>query len=56
MPPASQVVGKQTTTLLPLEVLQNPPSAEHGIDATTVDEYRLWACDLLQQATIMLRL
>uniref|UniRef100_A0A8C7R543 Cyclin-L1 n=1 Tax=Oncorhynchus mykiss TaxID=8022 RepID=A0A8C7R543_ONCMY len=42
--------------LLPLERLQQSPSAEHGLSADTEEQLRMRGCELIQAAGILLRL
>lgn len=42
--------------LLPLERLQQSPSAEHGLSADTEEQLRMRSCELIQAAGILLRL
>lgn len=56
LPPASAVVGQEEAPVFPLSKLQAPPSAADGMEVDEIDAYRHWSMDLVQEATIMLRL
>lgn len=43
------------TIILPRDILDNPPSGEHDVDWETESGHRIWGCELLQEAGILLR-
>lgn len=43
------------TIILPRDILENPPSGEHEVDWETESAHRIWGCELLQEAGILLR-
>ena len=43
------------TIILPFDILDNPPSGEHEVDWETECAHRIWGCELLQEAGILLR-
>lgn len=43
------------TIILPRDILDNPPSGEHEVDWETESSHRIWGCELLQEAGILLR-
>ncbi|CAM9617749.1 unnamed protein product [Ectocarpus sp. 6 AP-2014] len=44
------------TIILPRDILDNPPSGEHEVDWETESSHRIWGCELLQEAGVLLRL
>lgn len=43
------------TIILPREILDKPPSAEYGVEWETESSHRIWGCELLQEAGVLLR-
>lgn len=43
------------TIILPRDILDNPPSGEHEVDWETESSHRIWGCELLQEAGVLLR-
>lgn len=43
------------TIILPFDILDNPPSGEHEVDWEAECAHRIWGCELLQEAGILLR-
>lgn len=43
------------TIILPPDVLDNPPSGENDMDWDAESAHRIWGCELLQEAGILLR-
>ncbi len=56
LPPASSILGSQSTVLFPLEKLQKPACAAHGVTRDDFDEYHAWAADLAREACVSLDL
>lgn len=43
------------TIILPVDILNNPPSGEYDVDWETESSHRVWGCELIQEAGILLR-
>lgn len=43
------------TIIIPREILDKPPSAEYGVEWETESSHRIWGCELLQEAGVLLR-